>query len=359
MSTNRGTWIATSALLLGLAAAGCGEDKKVPAAEPAASAEAPGRNQAALGGKLAAAVQAAESAQPVREKSQDGPPDKGIFAPGAADKVLALGATPKIDLLGEGSDPKVTLAYALPETEQKATVSVAFRQQGRGLPVEWSLALKTEKAKDDKKADAEGTRVVATITGLSLPPQVPKDAGDALGKAKGSSLRWLLSPTGAVSDASLSIAKGADAGMDQFLRQVLDGIGTALPPLPSKPVGAGAYWMVTDRPTGGLVDVIRYRVYRVEKVEKNKATLSVDIRQYAAKGEIDAGEGQKLALDQFESTGKGRVEWNAEAILPPRAEAQVRLGAAGRVGGSQQAMLQAETTVKVSATGADKSDKKK
>ncbi|MFT3764895.1 MAG: hypothetical protein QM820_05165 [Minicystis sp.] len=360
------SWAAPSALLLVLGlTAGCSEDKKVSAAPADSAATDPARKQAALGGKLAAAVKAAESAQAPAAKSADGPPDKGIFAPGAADKILGLGATPKVEMLGEGADPKVQLAYAPSDGEQKTTVSVAFRQQGRGLPVEYGVTFKIDKpkgdkAKDEKKGDAPAAyRVVATINSVSLPPQVPKEVTDQLGKIKGSEIRYQLSPQGTMSDVAFTLAKGADGGLEQFLRQIVEGIGVVLPPLPAKPVGAGAYWMITDRPVGGLVDVVRYRVFRVEKVEKDRATLSIDIRQYAAKGEIDAGEGQKLGLEQFESQGKGKSEWTAQGLLPVRGEAQVRLGAAGHIGGGQQAMLQAESTVKVTGSAGEKDEKKK
>ncbi|APR86751.1 hypothetical protein A7982_12100 [Minicystis rosea] len=350
-------------LVLGLAAAGCAEEKKVSAAAADSATAEPARKQA-LGGKLAAAVKAAESAQAPTGSAADGPPEKGIFAPGGADKVIAQGAS-KIELLNEGSEPKTQLAYAPSEGEQKSVVSVAFRQQGRGLPVEYALSLKVDKpkgdkAKDDKKAEApSGYRVLVTVGGVTLPPQVPKEASDQLGKMKGSEIRYRLGADGTISDVSSSLPKGADPGLEQFLRQIVDGIGVVLPPLPSKPVGAGAYWMVTDRPGGGVVDVVRYRVFRLEKLEKDHATLSIDIRQYAAKGEIDAGEGQKLALDQFESQGKGKTEWTAQGLIPTQGDAQVRMGAAGHVGSGQQAMLQAESTVKVTGASGEKDQKKK
>src|SRR5262245_13823376 len=85
------------ACLAGLAAMACTEEKKKEAVDADAGANDPGRKQAALGGKLAAAVKAAESAQAASTAKADdgGPPDKGVFAPGSADKAHAAGAAPK------------------------------------------------------------------------------------------------------------------------------------------------------------------------------------------------------------------------------------------------------------------------
>lgn len=346
MNTNVRSWAVSAALLLALA--GCSEEKKE--AQPIdadAGVNEPGRKQAALGGKLAAAVKAAESAQASPSaKAEDGPPEKGVFAPGAADKVHAIGAAPKIEVLGEGADPKITLAYAPSEAEQKVNVSVAFRMNGRGVPLDYVLSVKPEKSKD-KKDPAAGTRVVATVSGLNLSPQLPKDAVDQLSKLKGSEIKYTLSPAGAMSDAAVALAKGADPTLDQLMQAIVEGLTLLTPPLPSKPVGVGAYWMVTDRVPSGIVDVVRYRVFRVEKIEKDRATLSADVRQYAAKNEVDAGGGQKLAVLGFDSRGKLKVEFAASSLLPPAAEGQVGMALDGRVAGGQQGGAQTELTVKI------------
>lgn len=366
MNANVRSWAASSALLLllGSAAAACSDDKKVPAVEPDAGIDEPGRKQAALGGKLAAAVKAAESAQASPSaKSDDGPPEKGVFAPGAADKAQAAGAPPKVDLLGEGSEPRLSLAFAPGEGEQKESVSAAFRMQGRGLPLDYTVSVKVEKPKDkpkdDKKAEAApGFRVVATIAGVSLPPQLPKDVADQVGKVKGTEIRYRLAPTGAITEVSATLPKGADPSLDQIINPVVEGVTLLTPVFPEKPVGVGAYWMVTDRLVSGIVDVVRYRVLRVEKIEKDRATLSMDVRQYAARSEIDAGGGQKLSVLQFESIGKSKIEFAAPALLSPRAEGQVRMALDGRVQvgqqGAQQGGLQTELTVKLAGGDPDK-----
>ena len=347
-------------LLLGLAvlgstAAGCSEEKKPETVDADAGVADPNHKQAVLGGKLAAAVKAAESAQAAqKEKSANGPPEKGIFEPGAADKVFAAGAPAKVELLGDGADPKIALAYAPSDKEQRATVSAAFRMNGRGLPLDYSVSAKIDKPKDDKKDAAAGHRVIVTIAGVNLSPQLPKDAVDQLGKLKGTELKYTLSPSGVVTDPSIALTKGADPGLDQLMQGVLEGVTLLTPPLPSKPLGVGGYWMVTDRVQSGIVDVVRYRVFHVEKIEKDHAVLSVDVRQYAAKNEVDASGGQKLAMTQFESRGKAKVDWSATSLLPVSGEGQVGMALDGRVQSGQQGGAQTDLMIKIQAAEADK-----
>lgn len=368
MAANLRSWAASSALIFVLgSAAACGEDKKVPAAEQDAGAADTGRKQAALGGKLAAAVKAAESAQAPAKAQQDGPPEKGVFAPGAADKVLAPGAPPKIDVLGEGADPKVALAPAIGDDEQKESISVAVRlgPQSGAINVEYGLAYKVEKPKDkakddkDKKDAREPVKVSGKIVSVTPAAQIPRDLAEQIGKIKGTEIRWTASAERGATDVAYAMAKGADSGLTALLNPLVEAIGLSTPPLPAKPVGVGAYWMVTDRVTSAIVDVVRYRVFRVEKIEKDRATLSMEIRQYAVKNEVDAGGGQKLAIDQFESTGKGRTEWTAQGLLPANSEAQVRMGVAGRIQTGQQGMLQTDFQAKMHEVVAEKAEKKK
>lgn len=369
MDANLRSWAASSALLfvLGAAAVGCGEEKKVSAVEEDGGAADPARKQAALGGKLAAAVKAAESAQAPSKATQDGPPEKGVFAPGAADKVLAPGAPPKVEVLGEGADPKVALELTPSDEEMKESISVAVRlgQQGGALGVDYGIAYKVDKPKDkpkDDKKDAaarEPVKVSGKIVAVTPAPNVPRDLVDQIVKLKGTELKWTASAERGATDITYTLAKGADAGLSTLVSPLVEAIGMISPPLPSKPLGVGAYWMVTDRITSSIVDVLRYRVFRVEKIEKGQATLSLEIRQYAVKNDVDAGGGQKLALEQFESSGKGKTEWNARGLLPSRSEAQLRMGMAGRVQTGQQGMLQTDFQARMSEVVAEKADKKK
>ena len=118
--------------------------------------------------------------------------------------------------------------------------------------------------------------------------------------------------------------------------------------------------MVTDRAATIGAEVVRYRVYHVEKIDKDAATLSVEVRQYATKDEADLGglaNVPKLTIVHFESTGKGKIDWTASGLLPAHGDTSQRTGFAGNVsagGQQQQAMLQTEVTARFAVEGGDK-----
>jgi hypothetical protein len=373
------SWATPPALvvLLGLAAAGCGEDKKTIA--PEADAGAPEKQKPVLDGKLGAAVRAAESAQAAGNAApgKEGPPESGVFAPGFADKAQAVGAPAKIELLGEGTEPRIALALAPSDDEQRETITVGVRQgaQGGAVALDYALSLKIDKPKDKPKDDkpkddkaAAGPktfRVVATVTGVGTAAAVTKEDADRIAKLKGTELRYQIGADGSVDDIKITLAKDADPLLDGNVRALANALSVINVPLPAKPVGVGGYWIVTDRGVSYIgAEVVRYRVFKIEKIEKDRATISVDVRQYATREDLDlgaAGKGQKLVVARFESTGKAKLDWSAAAFLPSRAEASVRTQIMGHVQGgpaAQKGTIQTELAAKLAAVEG-KADKKK
>ncbi len=361
MNAHLRSWALPSALALGLAAlglagAGCGDEKKTQNTD--ADAGTVGPQKAVLDGKLAAAVQAAESAQPApaNKDGADGPPESGVFGPGLADKAQPAGPA-KIEILGDGAEPRALLASA-PGDDAKGAASVTIRIQNASIPGDFGLALKVDKPKDEKKGDApRGVRVLGKIAAVNIPAQAPRDLSDKLGKLKGTELRYTIGPDGVVSEVGFTVGKDADPALgDLVVRGLVDALAVSMPPLPKKPVGVGAFWMVTDRATTFGVDVVRYRVYKIEKLDKGAASFSIDVRQYAAKDEADLGAlgaGAKMSIQQFQSTGKGKVDWTAGGLMPLKGETSLKTGFGGTTGG-QQGVLQAETTVRFASEAGGK-----
>jgi hypothetical protein len=351
------SWALPAGLLAAVGIAvlpGCGEDKKKNVETDAGVEQGP--QKPVLGGKLAAAVKAAESAQASQSKAgADGPPENGFFGPGLADKAQAPGAPPKIELVGEGAEPRFSLAPA-PADEQKETASVTVRLQGGAIPVEYALALKVDKPKDEKKTDGpRSVKVVAKVAAVQLPSQISRDAGDKLGKLKGTEIRYVLGPAGGVSDLAYTLPKDADPGLGEaVIKGLADSIGLSMPPLPPKPVGVGAVWMVTDRSSTFGVEVVRYRLYKIERIDKDGAGISLDVRQYAAKDEVEMG--QKMTLGRFESAGKGKIDWAPAGLLPPKGESSLRTALAGTVAAGQQGSFQADVSARFAT---DTGEKKK
>ena len=367
--------------LLGLAA-GCEEEKKNESGPADAGLDA--GPQAIVGGKLGEAVAAAAAgsaaarppanagAGPGQGQGQgqgDGPPESGVFAPGASEAVLPKATPYTLEMLGEGSEPRARLAPRIdPKAEQKRSVVIGVRSgQQQGLPsFDIELALKPEKPKDDKAKAGEGapppTGTAISAKVLSVLPAAmglggpPKELTDIVGKLKGSVIRYRLSPTNAMSELTLEPAKGADAGIAPLLDALAEAISVLNAPLPDKPVGVGAYWMVADRALwpGAKIPILRYRVFKVTKIEGEAVTFSVDTRQYAEEGVAKLSTGREdiqTTIDAFQSSGKGTLVWEPGALAPREAEltqqVQARLVPPGAPANSQQRMLlQSELTAR-------------
>jgi hypothetical protein len=373
--------IAALVLALGCAPSLLGCDEEKQAQTPDAGAGDGGAKPMVVDPKLNAAMAAAASsgAMPAGPGGGSGaPPETGVFTPGAADRMQPRSATSKVELLGEGSEPRVSLAPKLDGAEQKLKLTVALRTAQSGLPtIDFALAIKAEKPKEgDKPKEGEAPKpapakdaglvpMVAKVTSASLAPaqpgQVPKEAGDAISKIKGSAVRWQVNRDGAATGWNVELAKGAHAELEIALRAAADALASMHVPVPAKPVGVGAYWMVSDRANSTGIDVVRYRVMRVEKVDEKAIKLSIELRQYAADPKIEfffVPKNADVVAEHFESQGKGSVELSPGGAYPNAGDLSQRLQAklrpsqapAGQQGQQQRGMMiQAETAAKISS----------
>ena len=316
------------ALALGalLALAGCEEEKKASTSLVDAGVDS---GRSSIDPKLAAAVAAAAATATARTDAgpDTGPPESGIFGPGGADAAHPKGAPARVELLSEGSEPRTALKLDLAsDAEQKTTVTAGVRLGAQPMPnIDFALSIKADKPKadkDKKKAPevkapalpAGSHAMIARVADVTLsakqPGALPPEMLDQVKKMKGSQIRFALSENGAGTGYTVELPKGADPNLDVPLKAAVEVMSILTVPLPSKPVGVGAYWITTDRSDSFGIDVVRYRVFRVEKIDKNEVTLSVDCRQWAADSKISLALGPEkteLQVQQFDSQGKGRL----------------------------------------------------
>ncbi|WP_437289972.1 hypothetical protein [Sorangium sp. So ce406] len=365
--------------------AGCDGDKSKAQVAADSNAVDAGPPQPVLGGKLGAELAAAASGAPAEGRPApgggptDGPPENGVFSPQAAAAALPKDMPYKIEVVDEGSEPRARLAPKIdPKSEQKLNITLGLRMGGpQGMPnLDLGVSLKAEKPADKPKegagaaapaASAAPTKVIAKVTSATLASMSiggpPKELADALAKLKGSALHYDLSPANAVSNQKPELAKDADPGLQPLLAALGEAIALVTPPLPDKPVGAGAYWMVTDRAvaSGAQLPVLRYRVFKIEKVEGDVVSISVDTRQYAegADLKLPGPNGEvTLTIDRLESSGKGTLTWSPSSFAPGTADASQRLqallvppGGSGQPG-AQRSVAQVELTAKFAAPAA-------
>ncbi|MRG91066.1 hypothetical protein [Polyangium spumosum] len=364
MNEARGASLIALGLVLSLSTIGCQEEKK-PAA-PVTDAGADAQTGPVVGGKLGEALAQAAQAPPVQDAGPKdggagGPPETGIFEPAAADAAHAPNAAPKLELFGEGADPKVPLSYAFAGgDERKTTLLLQVRAAQTGLPpVIVDLAFKAEKSKDDKKksdpaagAAPAGQPVVVKLAAVK---PIRGDLPAELKNIKDSVIRYRLGPSGTATDLVVEYPKESNAMIELMVSSLADAVLAATVPLPEKPIGVGAYWMVTDRARSSGVDVLRYRVAKVEKLDGKRATLSLEVRQYATNttlGLPGLPKDVSVSLDRFESRGKGEIEVGDTKFMPDRGQIalvmQSLLKSPGQPAG-QQLVIQTETKAALGA----------
>ncbi len=299
--------IATTLGLLGLVAPlvllGC-EEKKPATAKPAASAD----EGPAVDPNLAKAM-ASAAARPA--KTTDGPPETGIFAPGVADKQMPRGAL-KLELAKDGDEPRVTLKQA--PWRGQVTTRVSIRIGRAALPsVDLTFALSTEKKKDD---DKDPPRLVAEIKKAELskeqPGGLPKDAEKEIAKLKGGIVTFAQAKDGGLIEPEAKPSKDTGPEVAMFLDAAADALFLAHVPVPTKPVGVGATWIVGSRQVLAGTEVVSYRLFKVTKVDGDKLTLSLESHQYSVGGALLFPGAPKGPPQQYQGAAGGELVLRAK-----------------------------------------------
>ena len=281
-----------------------------------------------------------------------GPPPNGIFAPGEADKAAAKGSLAALTLGSEGAEPRVLLGPApKPGTKRSGTLELITQgdPQQEGIPMQFALSLEVLKPKTEGDAGAPtGTQVVVKVTGAKInAPGVPAELAARIAKLKGLRIEYQVSADGAASNLHSEVPKGVEPGFREHIQGLSDALlGVALP-FPNKPVGVGAYWMVTSRDQLMGLDVVSYRLVKVEKVEGALVSLSLNTKRYASSPAFEL-EGlppnAPKIMAEFRAQSEGTLTIASGEAFPKTSEVQSLLGAAlGSAEVKQRAMLQIQS----------------
>lgn len=288
-----------------------------------------------------------------------GPPPTGIFGPGEADKALAKGAPIAVTLGSDGTEPRVTLGSApKPGLKRTGTVELATQSdpQQPPIPIQFGISLETLKPKTEGDAKpkegetAATTTVVVKVTGAKINiPGVPPET-NPVGKLKGSRIEYQVGADGSTTNLRTEIPKGVEPGMKDPIQALSDLLLNVALPYPSKPIGLGGYWMVTSRDVIMGLDVVTYRLVKVEKIEGTQVTLSVNTKRYAASPAFEL-EGlppdAPRTMGEFRSLGEGTITIAAGEALPKEGDLQSLIGATlGSLEAKQRLGVQVQTRAK-------------
>ncbi len=348
-------WALVGCLLL----AACNKEEQKDKAEADAGADA-GPDLAQLDPELAQAMAKAKVGEPAASAvNEAGPPPRGIFPPGRADKEMKKGSPPKIDIGSDGADPKISLSPARPEPGSKISGKIQINlqqgQQGGGLPIEFGLTLESQKPKE-AEAPAGSVKMSAKVTGASIPiAGAGKEAEGLIGKMKGTRVDYLVDSNGVGSAYKVEPPKGAPPELGVWLESLADTLALVTLPVPQKPLGVGAYWMVTTREGVLGLDLITYRMVKIEGIQDGVAAVSVNAKRYAASAALDLPglpPGAPKEMSEFQSIAEGRLELKAGRGFPLGGDASnalaIGLGAAqgpGQRGQQQGVVIQTRATL--------------
>lgn len=324
--------IGVLALAAPLAGGAAGCDEKKPSSDTARTDAGAADKYATADPKLTKALQAAASASAA---SDNGPPPDGIFAPGAADQRHAKGVPTKVDFLGGGSDPKVSLSIAADASSDSARATSygpaaleVAQQMGQrtAMPtLDFGLALAPA-----KPSEGGPDLLVATVMTSSLakeqmgqaPPGLDKD----IAALQGTQFRLKVTADGKQSDLSVQLGKTAKADYDRLVENAAEALALAVVPLPPQPVGVGAQWIAETRAPLSQLDVIEYRAFRVKSIEGDRVQLTLDLKAYATdKGVQLAGVPPGATLEQFDALGQGDLELVRGETVARKADIQERV----------------------------------
>lgn len=270
-----------------LSVVGCAKDN--PPSDSAARPDAGLSKAEALDPDIAQAVAAASAARPGAQAAgvPGGPPANGIFAPGAADKEIARGQAPKLTLGSEGAEPRFTLTPAQPKpgSKQSGTIQVVQQSQGAGLPIEFAVAFEAQKPKGE---GSTAVPVVVRVNGAKVAiAGAPKEVEAQVAKLKGAKVEYDVLPDGAGTNYRYEVPKAAPQDLADIVRALTDVLAVVTLPYPDKAVGVGAFWMATSRDGAMGLDLVTYRMVKVERIEGGKVTLNVNTKRYATSTDFD------------------------------------------------------------------------
>ncbi len=311
------TLLAASALAVWLGAC---EDKpreaKLPSDEDAGEEQLKGVDP-----ELAEAVaNAKKSGKNTKATEEGGPPESGVFEPGKADEQLKPGAPPKIALGSAGNEPRVALGDTVsPGWKQSGSIELSLKMGRNALP-ELGVGLSIEATKP--KAPASGAEPAAAATGgqpmvakiekLGFTTDVGADGKDTLAqlaKLRGSRVEFRIVQGGVGVDYGYTLSKGADQNLGTLVMRALsEAVETATLGFPKETVGAGGYWLITTRGSVNGAEVVSYRMVKLEKVEGDTLSLSVNTKRYAVSTKLDLpGLAPGTEVAQFQSLVEGTL----------------------------------------------------
>jgi hypothetical protein len=164
-------------------------------------------------------------------------------------------------------------------------------------------------------------------------------------------------PDGAGTGYRYEIPKGIPPELEDIVRALSDALAVVTLPYPDKPVGAGGFWMATSRDGVMGLDLVTYRMVKVERAAADKVSLSVNTKRYSASSTFDLPGLPPDAprnLGEFQSMSEGQLEVQPGRGFPSGGSQNAVLGASlqNPANPAQRGMLEVRTRVELKLSAA-------
>jgi hypothetical protein len=210
------------------------------------------------------------------------------------------------------------------------------------LPIELLITLEAGKS-GAVDGGSSGVSLSARVKDARIAaPGVPPAASAQAAALKGARVDYDVLPDGSGSGYRYEVPPGAE-GLKDYVRTMADVLALVTLPVPATPLGQGAYWMTTSREGVFGLDLVTYRLIKVETLEGDRATLSVGTRRYATNNQLTLEglpEDAPKDLQEFESKSEGKLELRVGVPFPVGGELNSVLGAVLGAEGPKQGTLQ-------------------
>jgi hypothetical protein len=334
-------------LLLALPAAACGRRDVPITAEPAPPARTAPQNTQGQG------LPAAKN---------------GVLPPGAADKILPVGAKPVVKLLEPGAEPRADLSYALVKgTTQKMSMSMdmsmAVKTSAQALPAQAlpRMTMGLDASTTDKSPAGE-FKIDSILSTVGLEPagaqqeQMARALKPQLEGMKGLTMGYWVNAKGNVRDVKIGVPPGMPPQAQQLLQGMSQSFESMVTPLPNEAVGVGARWQVLTRTASGGADLLQSAIYTLKSRTGTRAVLSVQLTQLAANDTIHAPgmpAGMSAKVKAFNSGGTGTTNVDLKSVVPESGDMALKVGmdiqvvGAGPGGAAEETSVETTTAVRI------------
>lgn len=357
VKSHRLGWMTFAALV---SLSGC-EQKQEETQEPASAGGAPAKP--VLDTKVAAAVN--QATRGAETKDVGGPPTTGVLEPGKADAEVRLGAFAKVTVGSAGGEQRFQLGtgYPAPGEHVKFQLEAAHLTGPRAaLPtIVYTFDLTTEKpASTGAKAGEGGQpseeaqaplqvrgKVEKVELGADQPATIPDEVKQRVAALKGATISYQVDASGARGAVTTQLPEGKEGELEGVFGPAVDALTNLLVSFPKEPIGVGGFWMVTSRERFSYVDVVAYRMYRLEQMEADGAlTVSVTTKRYSATNQTLLPNIPPHQLVQFAGEGTGALAVRPGTPMFAEGTVNESLAMALSVQGQDQpAAVQSQSTV--------------